>query len=155
MALEEKVYTIPLRSQWVKKSRVARANVSVDTVRLFLLRHTKTENVKLSQALNESLWVRGAKKPPAFAKVKVVRDDKGKVTAMLPEEKLEITEKKGLRHKLLRRKGETETKIVMEDKAKEQAAQKDSTKTAEDKKPETSVKPEAKKEEPTTKTDAK
>lgn len=116
MALEEKVFTIPLRKDWLKKSRVARTNRSVDAIRIFLSRHMKSDEIKLSPLLNESLWKRGAKKPPAFVKVKVAKDEKGKVTAMMPEERMEITEKKGLKHKLLRRKGETEAKIVHDEK---------------------------------------
>lgn len=119
MPLEEKVYTIPLRKKWVEKPRVARANLCIDNVRLFLSRHLKTDEIKISQLLNESLWAGGAKKPPAFVKVKAVKDEKGIVNAMLPEERLEVTEKKGLRHRLLRRKGDTETKIVKEDKKQE------------------------------------
>ncbi len=115
MAFEEKVYTIPLRKHWIKVSRIDRANTSVDFVKSYLLRHTKTEEIKISPLLNESLWVKGAKKPPAFAKIKVVKDEKGVVNAMLPEEKLEVTEKKGLKHKLLRRKGVTESKIIKGD----------------------------------------
>src|SRR3989338_8324390 len=117
MALEENVYTIPLRKHWVKVSRVDRVNTSVDVIRSFLIRHTKTEDIKLSPLLNESLWTRGAKKPPAFAKIKVVKDEKGVVNAMLPEERLEVTEKKGLKQKLLRKEGEKESKIVLDDKA--------------------------------------
>ncbi len=117
MANEEKVYTIPLRKKWVKAGRIDRANVSVDTIRAFLKRHTKSEDVKLSPLLNESLWARGAKKPPAFSKVKVVKDEKGIVNAMMPEERLEITEKKGLKQKLLRKEGKKESKVVLGDKA--------------------------------------
>ena len=116
MALEEKVFTINLRKDWVKKPRVARANRSVDYIRLFLSKHMKTDEIKITQLLNESLWTRGAKKPPASVKLKVVKDDKGIVTAMMPEEKMEVTEKRGLKHKLLRQKGETETKLVLGDK---------------------------------------
>lgn len=112
MAVEERVYTIPLRSKWVEKPRVARANVSVGAIQFFLKKHMKTDDVKMSPLLNERIWARGAKKPPAFAKVKVVVDEKGIVTAMLPEETLEITEKRGLKHKLLRKKGDSESKIV-------------------------------------------
>ena len=110
--VEERIYTIPLRSKWVNKPRIARVNVSVDAIRHFLEKHMKTEEVKLSPALNESLWTRGAKKPPASAKVKVVVNEKGIVMAMLPEEKVETVEKRGLKNKLLRQKGEQETKLV-------------------------------------------
>ena len=44
-------------------------------------------------------------------------DDNGVVNAMMPEEKLEVTEKKGLKQKLLRKEGEKESKIVLDDKA--------------------------------------
>lgn len=135
MPLEEKVFKIPLRKEWVKKPRVARVNVSVDVIRGFVSKNMKTEDIKISQMLNESLWVRGAKKPPAFAKVRVVKDDKGIVTAMLPEEKMEVIEKKGLRHKLLRQKGSTETKLVIEEK-KETVKSEEKAEVKEAKKPE-------------------
>ncbi len=130
MAADEKLFNIPLRKEWLKKARVARANRAVDTVRSFLEKHMKTEEVKISQSLNESLWIGGAKRPPAFAKVKVVKDEKGKVIALMPDEKLEFTEKKGLKHKLLRKKGDVESKIVKEE-AKIETATKEEKKTEE------------------------
>ena len=116
MAGEEKFYKIPLRKKWVKVSRIDRVNTSVDVIKFYLVRHTKTQEIKISPLLNESLWTRGAKKPPAFAKIKVVKNEKGVVNAMLPEEKLEFTEKKGLKQKLLRKEGSIESKVVLDKK---------------------------------------
>ncbi len=136
MPLEEKVYKIPLRQDWVREPRISRVNVSVEKIRFFLSKHSKTKEIKISPLLNESLWIRGAQKPPAFVKVKVVKDEKGIVNAMLPEEKLEVTEKRGLKHKLLRRKGEKSSKIVMEGKTNEtEKAALPTPKKAEEKEP--------------------
>ncbi len=133
MTTEERVYTIPLRSKWQGKPRVRRANLSVDAVQGFLKKHMKVEDVKISQLLNESIWVRGAKKPPAFAKVKVLRDEEGVVTAMLPTEAVETTEKKGIKEKLLRTKGKEETKLVKGDGKTEAAPKAEASKSGQTK----------------------
>lgn len=91
----ERVYTIPLRKEWVKQSRIRRVPRTVRVIREFLKRHTKAEEVKLSTGLNEFLWLHGAKKPPGKVKVKVSVEE-GKAFARLPEEeKVEKIAKKG------------------------------------------------------------
>ena len=67
----DRVYNINLRSAWLVAPRVKRANSSVDFVRSFVKTNMKAEEVKISQALNEVLWIRGAKKPPSRIQVKV------------------------------------------------------------------------------------
>lgn len=103
MATEEKLLIIPLRKYWVKKTRVKRVNNAVDTIRSFLIKHTKSKEVKVSQKLNESLWTRGIKKPPARVKVKVVKDG-DIVTAMLPDEKPKFVD--------VKKKGKTDSKKI-------------------------------------------
>ncbi len=85
----ERVYTIPLRSEWLKKPRAKRGKKSINTIRLFLSKHTHTNDIKISQRLNERIWERGIKKPPAKVKV-MVKESDGIVTAYLPEEALSI-----------------------------------------------------------------
>ena len=73
---EEKVYIIPLRREWLKQTRVKRAPRAIRAIRAFLERHVKAKEVKVDPALNEIIWQRGAKKPPAKIKVKVeIKDD--------------------------------------------------------------------------------
>jgi large subunit ribosomal protein L31e len=81
----ERIYTIPLRKEWLKATRNKRGSRAVSTLRNFLFRHMKAGDVKISQRLNEKIWVRGIQKPPSKIKIKAsMKDDV--VTARLPEE---------------------------------------------------------------------
>ena len=81
---EEKIFIIPLgEAKDATKNRRTRRAAKI--VREFLARHMKSEEIKLDPKLNEKLWERGAKKPPARVRVKAVKDDEGVVTASLVE----------------------------------------------------------------------
>jgi ribosomal protein L31E len=118
---EEKVITIPLRHKADKSAKNMRMNRSIREIRLFLARHMKAglSDVSISQQLNESLWKGGFHKPPASIKVKVSKDDEGKVRAQLIDEKgkpkKERKSRLGLRERLARRKEES----VKEEKSAE------------------------------------
>jgi len=71
---DEKLYTIPLRREWLKVPTWRRAKRAAGTVRTYLLKHTKTKDVKLGRWLNENLWAKGAKNPPSKVTVKVTKD---------------------------------------------------------------------------------
>ena len=85
----ERIYTVPLRKEWLKAPRAQRANRAVSTVRGFLSRHTKSGQVTLSEKVNETIWARGMHSPPGRIRVKAVMDKDGAVKAMLPEEKVQ------------------------------------------------------------------
>ncbi|MFQ5647775.1 MAG: 50S ribosomal protein L31e [Candidatus Aenigmatarchaeota archaeon] len=95
--LEERIYTIPLRREWLKQTRVQRTNRAVHAIQTFLTRHMHASGVKISPRLNELVWKSGAKKPPARVRVKAKKDAEGVVTARLPEEieAAKVEEKKG------------------------------------------------------------
>jgi len=102
MALE-RTYTIPLRRGWLKAQRYKRAKKAVNTVKEFLVRHMKSEDVRLGTNLNLEIWKHGIRNPPSRVKVNVSKDDKGVVRAELfgapiVEEKKE--EKKGIVKKI-------------------------------------------------------
>ena len=90
----EREYIIPLRRKLVKKQRYKRANKAVRIIKEFLAKHMKVEDrdirkVKLDMFLNNEIWFRGIKKPPAKIKVKATKFDDGIVRAELvdiPEE---------------------------------------------------------------------
>src|SRR3989338_11580624 len=72
----EREYIIPLRREWLKVPRYKRASKAIKAIKQFLARHMKVEDrdvrkVKLDKFLNEEIWFRGIKKPPAKIKVKV------------------------------------------------------------------------------------
>lgn len=83
MANLERTYTIPLRKQFNKSPLYRRAKKSVTTVREFLVKHMKSEDVKLGQMINRELWKRGIKNPPSKIKVIAIKDETGAVTAEL------------------------------------------------------------------------
>jgi len=75
----EREYTIPLRREWHKVPRYKRANKAVKAVKEFLAQHMKIRDrdlrkIKLDKYVNEELWFRGIKNPPAKIKVKAVKE---------------------------------------------------------------------------------
>ncbi|MEM0359415.1 MAG: 50S ribosomal protein L31e [Hadesarchaea archaeon] len=81
---EERIYVIPLR-ETKEKPRYKRANKAIDLIRKFLMKHLKTEKVKIDQELNRRIWSRGAKKPPSKIRVKAVKKEDGSVEVFLAE----------------------------------------------------------------------
>ncbi len=84
----EREYIIPLRRRWKIVPRYQRTNKAVKAVKEFLVRHMKIrdrdlDKIKLDRYLNETLWHRGIKNPPAKIKVLAVKEgDIVKVTAV-------------------------------------------------------------------------
>lgn len=87
----EREYTIPLRSKWRLVPRYKKTNKAVKTVKEFLARHMKIRDrdlnkVRIDKFLNEVLWSRGIKNPPAKIKVKATKEtDTGIVRAELSD----------------------------------------------------------------------
>lgn len=120
----EREYTIPLRSQVNKVPTYKRANKAIRTIKEFLVRHMKIrdrdlDKVKIDRYLNEFIWYRGIKKPPAKIKVKVTRDGE-----FVRAELAEIGEKYGFKKAKLERRSL---------KASESAGKKKPSKTKEEK----------------------
>ena len=82
MALE-RTYVIPLRKGWLKAPRYRRAKKAVNTLKEFLVRHMKSDDVRLMPELNLEIWKHGMKNPPSRVKVNVSKDDKGVVKVQL------------------------------------------------------------------------
>ena len=103
---EEKIYNVPLSAGWKKASRVRKANKAVSVLKGFVVRHTKTEDVIISEKVNQSIWSSGAKKPPSKITVKVKKEEGGKVSVRLPDEmSLEEEKKKFEEQKKARESG--------------------------------------------------
>lgn len=108
MALE-RVYTIPLRKDFLKAPKYKRTKRAISAIKQFMARHMKCDNVKIGRYLNLEMWKHGRKNPPSKIQVKAVKDKKKvkdkemdfvKVELVnAPEEKIE-EKKKGLKEKL-------------------------------------------------------
>jgi large subunit ribosomal protein L31e len=75
----EREYVIPLRSKWNRVPRYKRANKAIKSIKEFLVRHMKIRDrdlkkIKIDKYLNEEVWFRGIKKPPARIKVKAIKE---------------------------------------------------------------------------------
>ena len=75
----EREYVIPLRCEWKKVPRYKRAKKAIKAIREFLVRHMKIRDRDLTKSridkyLNEEVWFRGIKKPPAKIKVKAIKE---------------------------------------------------------------------------------
>ncbi len=81
---EERIYVIPLREA-KRVPRHRRARRAAKLVREFLVKHMKSDEIKLDQGLNHKLWERGSKHPPSRVRVKAVKQDDGSVEASLAE----------------------------------------------------------------------
>ena len=81
---EEKIFVIPL-GEVKKVPHYKRARRASKEVREYLIKHMKSADVKIDPKINEKLFERGVKKPPARIRVKAVKDDDGLVNATLVE----------------------------------------------------------------------
>ena len=86
MAAAERTLTINLRKEIMKVPDYKRAKKAVTAIREFLQRHMKAEakDVKIGKYLNLKIWEHGIKKPAHKITVIAKKDDKGIVTAELP-----------------------------------------------------------------------
>jgi len=126
----EREYVIPLREGFRKKAIYKKTPAAVKTIKSFLVRHMKIRDrdlkkIKVNKYLNEYLWFRGIKKPPAKVKVRAVKEEAGteneKVRVYLKElpEKLNFKQKR--ENKLLKSSEEKQKTSAKEASAKASA----------------------------------
>ena len=116
----ERMYTVPLRREYLKVPRYKRTQKASKALRLFLEKHMKSENVLIGKYLNAFLWKHGIRNPPHHVKVTATKDDKGVVRAELvgapKEEKKEKTEKmatkKETKQESQKEENKTDKKII-------------------------------------------
>lgn len=80
--VEEKIYTIPLGRAWIYP-RPERTPKSVKLIRKFILRHMKSEEIKIQRDLNSKLWSRSIEKPPRRVRVRAAKNKEGIVKVSL------------------------------------------------------------------------
>jgi large subunit ribosomal protein L31e len=75
--VEEKIYTFSFRKAWITP-RGKRSPRVMRMLKDFVKRHTKSEEVLISNEVNELIWARGIQKPPRKLRIKVVKDKEGR-----------------------------------------------------------------------------
>ena len=71
---EEKIFTIPLREAF-NRGRTHRAQDASKLVRQFLIKHMKSDVVKVGDSINKDIWKRGIQKPPRKLRVHAVKEE--------------------------------------------------------------------------------
>lgn len=119
---EEKLFTINLRKETIKKARYKRAKKAVTAIREYIKKHMKTNDVKIGKHLNELLLSKGRKNPPGKIKVKsIIEETYARVE--LPEfefEKKKEEKKTSLKEKILGKKEEKPKEPKLEEIREEQ-----------------------------------
>lgn len=121
MAKLERMYNVPLRSEFQKVPSHRKAKKAVKALAEFIARHmhAEFENVRITTELNNFIWKHGMKNPPHHIKVNAVKEDNGMVMVELAEKKPEKRERPA---KVMRTKGsqhpENAEAFSMEKKAK-------------------------------------
>jgi large subunit ribosomal protein L31e len=70
-----RTYTIPLRKSFVQAPPMRKTPRAIRAIKLYLLKHCKTEEVKLGARLNAAIWARGLTNPPCKVTVNVTIED--------------------------------------------------------------------------------
>ncbi len=71
---EEKIFNVPLREAF-DKPRTKRAKIATNIVRTFLIRHMKSENIKIGNSINKEIWKRGIQKPPRKIRIHAAKEE--------------------------------------------------------------------------------
>ena len=72
----ERIYTIPLRRKFQKAPKYKYSSKAVRVLKEFLIKHTKSDNIKIGKYLNESIWKNGPKNPPSKVKINVTKQQR-------------------------------------------------------------------------------
>lgn len=74
-------YTVPLRRGFANTPRYYRTKKAISVLKAFLVKHMKSEDIKIGPKLNELVWSRGIKNPPAKVKITATKDKENIVRA--------------------------------------------------------------------------
>lgn len=86
---EERIYNIPIRKEFLKAPKYKRAKKAISAVKKFLMKHMKSENIKLGNQLNQEIWKNGIRNPPHHVKVTAKKDDDVVTAELLGTETIE------------------------------------------------------------------
>lgn len=126
----ERVYNVPLRKEFLKVPKYKRSKKAITALKQFLVRHMKSDKIKIGKYSNLKIWENGIKNPPHHIKVVVKKDEEGNVFAELEGAPVEKPAEPVKKKEAPKKKGEeiidTEFKKLEEktEKVKEEKAEK-------------------------------
>ena len=81
----EREYNVPLRRKWLLVPKYKRAKKAIKTLKDFIAKHMKSDNVKVGKYLNMNIWKDGIKNPPHHVLVIAKKNEEGLVEVELKE----------------------------------------------------------------------
>jgi large subunit ribosomal protein L31e len=124
----ERTYIIPLRREFIKVPKYRKAKKAIIGVKEFLMKHMKSDNVKVGKSINLKVWENGIKNPPAKVQVNVVKYDDGLVVAELVGAPVKVKEDKKKEAKSKKSTVKKETKKEEKTEESEEEVEKPSKK---------------------------
>jgi large subunit ribosomal protein L31e len=91
---DEKIFIIPLRREFLKVPIYKRSKKATTAIKQYLMKHMKSNDVRIEIDLNNEIWAKGNRSPPPRIKVKAMKDDKGLVRAQLIDFEFDIPKDK-------------------------------------------------------------
>jgi len=79
----ERNYVVPLRRGFLKTAPYKRSKKAITTLKEFISKHMKSDNVAIGKELNEMIWKHGIKNPPSKVSVTAIKDKDGRVSVNL------------------------------------------------------------------------
>ena len=116
---KEKEFIIPLRRKFRKTVVYNRAPKAIKEIKKFLVKHMKIydrdlKKIKIDKYLNEFIWTRGIKNPPAKIKIKAISDGD-----FIRAELAELTEKLRFRKEKLEKREKQNVAAISKEKEPE------------------------------------
>ncbi|MDP7180832.1 MAG: 50S ribosomal protein L31e [Candidatus Woesearchaeota archaeon] len=116
----DRTYNVPLRKGWLKAPKYKRAKKAVKTLKEFMVRHMKSDDIKIGLYANKEIWKRGIKSPPHHINVTAKKNDKDEVFVEIvgaPVEKKvdeKVAKKEAAKKSLKKDSKQAETEIKKE-----------------------------------------
>ena len=130
---ESRTYTVPLRKEYLKTPKWRRSEKAISVLRSFLIRHTKTNEIKIGNYLNEAIWKRGSKNPPSRIRVDVKKENEQVFVELADLSKVKKSEDKKVEKKESKPKSEDKKSEKPKAEKKESKSTKKESKTKESK----------------------
>jgi len=86
----ERNFNVPLRREFLKSPKYKRGKKAVTALRSYLVRHMKSDNIKIGKYANLKIWEKGIRNPPHHIKIVAKKTEKGVVSAELEGAPVEV-----------------------------------------------------------------
>ena len=120
----ERTYNVPLRKEFSKVPRSKRSKKASTALKEFLIRHMKSDKIKIGRHANMKLWQDGIRNPPHHIKVVAKKDEEGNVFAELEGAPVDVIVEPPKKKKEPAKEKVTEDKIEEEFKKLEEKTEK-------------------------------